>query len=395
MTETPTVVTRMPKARPPGCPFDPPAELADIRVQAPLTRLVFPDGHRGWLATGHAAVRAVLSDPRFSARYELMHFLREDVDRLPPAQPGDLLGLDAPEHTRYRRLLAGKFTVRRMRQLTEFVEKIIREHLDAMELGGGPVDLVEAFARPIPGLVICELLGVPYTERDQFQQHIGNMSDPNNTPEQVMAAFVAGQEYIRDLVSAKRVAPTDDLLSDLTTADVTDDELCVIGALLLAAGLDTTASMLGLGTFALLTNPDQFAMLRDDPALADSAVEEMMRYVTVVHTGTRAALEDVEIDGQQIRAGETVALSMAAANRDPAKFEDPDRLDLSRNQVGHLGFGHGAHQCLGQQLVRVQLRVAFPALVTRFPTLRLAVPAAEVPLRDGVIFGVQRLPVTW
>ncbi|WP_435604235.1 cytochrome P450 [Streptomyces sp. bgisy130] len=388
----------LPLTRAPGCPFDPPAELAELREQQPLRPMHYPDGHVGWLATGHAVTRAIAADPRFSSRYELLRYPLPGgpTGPLPPAPLGDLTGIDAPEHTRYRRLLAGKFTVRRMRRLTERVEQITADHLDAMERQGPVVDLVQAFAHPVPALMICELLGVPESERAGFQAHAAMLSSPDAGPEAQMAAMTALTECVRELVPAKRAHPTDDLLSDLTTTELTDDELAGIGGFLLAAGLDTTANMLGLGTFALLCHPEQAAALRGDPGLADQAVEELLRYLSIAHTGIRAALEDIELDGQLIRAGDTVTVSVAAANRDPLKFPDPDTLDLRRKATGHLAFGHGAHQCLGQQLARVEMTVAFPALFRRFPTLRLAVPPEDVPLRDAMnIHGVHRLPVTW
>ncbi|MET9514520.1 cytochrome P450 [Streptomyces sp. NPDC002994] len=394
--EASTPLPAMPVTRPAGCPFDPPAELAQLREQQPLTRMRYPDGHVGWLATGHSVVRAIFADPRFSSRYELMHYPFADVGELPPAPVGDLTGMDAPEHTRYRKLLTGKFTVRRMRELTARVEQITAEHLDAMERQGPTVDLVEAYARPVPALMICELLGVPYADREVFQRHTATLANQSSTKDDVLAAMTALQEYLHELVAAKRAEPTDDLLSDLTTSDLTDEELAGVGGFLLGAGLDTTTNMLAHGTFALLSNPDQLAALRADPGLADQAVEELMRYLTIAHTGAKSALEDVELGGRLIKAGETVTLSIETANRDPERFTDPDTLDLRRRAIGHLGFGHGIHQCLGQQLARVEMRVAFPALFTRFPTLRLAVPPEDVPLRtDMNIYGVHRLPVTW
>ncbi|MFF5127296.1 cytochrome P450 [Streptomyces syringium] len=388
----------LPIQRPEGCPFDPPAELAELRERQPLTRLRYPDGHLGWLATGHSAVRAIAADTRFSSRYELMHYPfpgTEDLE-VPPATVGDLTGMDQPEHTRYRRLLAGKFTVRRMRALTARVEQITAEHLDAMERQGPTVDLVRAFAHPVPALVICELLGVPEARRAVFMERAAAISSPESSLDEQIAALAGLGEFFRDLISDKRAHPTDDVLSDLTTSDLTDEELAGIAGFLLAAGLDTTANMIGLGTFALLTHPDQAAALRADPGLADQAVEELLRYLTITPTGVRAALEDVEVDGQLIRIGESVTISIQAANRDPARFDDPDTLDIHRKATGHLAFGHGIHQCLGQQLARVEMRVALPALLTRFPTLRLAVPPEEVPLRtDMNIYGVHRLPVTW
>ena len=391
-------ITSLPMTRPSGCPFDPPEELGRIREQGGLRRMTYPDGHEGWLVTSYAVARAVAADTRFSSRYELMHvpFPGTGFTEIPVAPPGDLTGIDQPEHTRYRKLLTGKFTVRRMRLLTERVEQITAEHLDAMAEQGPPVDLVRAFAHPIPAVMICELLGVPYADRETFNRHVAAMSAPGVTPDEQIAAYGAIQEYIHGLVLAKRADPTDDLLGDLTATDLTDAELTGVGAFLLGAGLDTTANMLALGTYALLRNPDQLAALRADPGIADQAVEELLRYLSIAHTGVRAALEDVELDGQLIRAGESVTVSVQAANRDPARFADPDTLDLRRQATGHLSFGHGIHQCLGQQLARVEMRVAFPALVTRFPTLRLAVPVEDVPLRSTMnIEGVYQLPVAW
>ncbi|MEU7644727.1 cytochrome P450 [Streptomyces huasconensis] len=389
---------RLPTARREGCPFDPPEELTRLCEERPLARLRFPDGHLGWLATGHSVVRAVLGDPRFSSRYELLHlpYESEFSGPLGPAPVGDLTGLDAPEHTRYRRLLTGKFTVRRMRLLTERVERITADHLDAMERQGPALDLVKEYAQPIPTLMICELLGVPYADRDFFRQQTETLMTQGIGEAELAAAMTAGQEYVHKLVLAKRAEPTDDLLSDLTGTDLSDEELAGIGNFLLGAGLDTTANMIAYGAFALLSHPDQLAALRDDPGLVESAVEELMRYLTIAQTGARTALEDVELAGQSVKAGETVVVSMEAANRDPARFPDPDRLDLRRKATGHVGFGHGIHQCLGQQLARVELQVALPALFTRFPTLRLAAAPEDIPLRTGMsIFGVQALPVTW
>ncbi|GAA1408404.1 cytochrome P450 [Kitasatospora putterlickiae] len=394
-----TAPVTIPTQRTAGCPFDPPAGLAELRERDPLARMTYPDGHVGWLATGYTAVRTILADPRFSSRYELMHypFPGGPEGPVPPAPVGDMTGMDAPEHTRFRRLLAGRFTVRRMRQLADRVQEITTEHLDALEGGGPGTDLVEAFARPIPALMICELLGVPYADRGRFQSHAHTLMSMDAAPEDRYAAMVGLQEYMAELVAAKRAEPSDDLLGELAhDSDLTDEELVGVGGFLLAAGLDTTANMIAHGTFALLANPVQAEALRGDPELASQAVEELMRYLTVAHTGVKTALEDVEVEGRLIRAGESVTLSFEAANRDPRRFPEPDSLDLGRRATGHLGFGHGIHQCLGQQLARVELTIALPALFERFPTLRLAVPADEVPLRTNMnIYGVHRLPVAW
>jgi cytochrome P450 len=394
------VITTLPTARQPGCPFDPPKELIQAREHGPISRYPFPDGHQGWLITGYDLVRSVLADPRFSSRRELMRhhpFIDLGDIEVPPAPPGEFLLMDEPQHGRYRKPLVGKFTVRRMRQLTERVEQITANHLDAMEKAGPPTDLVAAFATPIPAIMICELLGVPYEDRGSFQKQVESFMNGETSDEDLMAAYTATQQYLAELVAAKRANPTDDVLSDLTDSDLTDEELKGMSLILLAAGLDTTANMLALGTFALLRNPAQLAALRADPALADRAVEELLRYLSVAKTFMRTALEDVDLGGQTIKAGTTLILSYNTANRDAERFADPHVLDVRRQAGGHLAFGHGIHQCLGQQLARVEMRVAFPALVNRFPTLRLAVPAEEVGLRPETadIYGVKSLPVTW
>jgi cytochrome P450 len=382
-------------------PFDPPARLGVLRERRGLTRLAYPDGHTGWLATSHSAARAVLSDPRFSAR--------GDRKRSPVAgglgdlgaelvRPGMFIHMDPPDQTKYRRLLTGQFTVHRMRRLEPRIEEITAEHLDAMERHGPPADLVPMFALSIPSLIICELLGVPYEDRERFQADSAILLREGMSTEQIMTAYGSIYAYLSALVAAKHDHPSDDLLSGLVTGgELNEEELINIGLLLLVAGHETTANMLALGTFCLLDNPDQLAALRADPSITPAAVEELLRYLSIAHVGpVRAALEDVEIEGQTIKSGEVVTVSLPAANRDPRHFDDPDRLDLTRQAPGHLAFGHGIHQCLGQQLARIEMRIAYTALFQRFPTLSLAIPAEEVPLRtDMGVYGVHRLPVTW
>jgi cytochrome P450 len=391
-------IPTLPVERPAGCPFDPPA---DLRERPALSRLSYPDGHTGWLGTTRDVARAVLADPRFSIRYELQHLPIPSafgVGPLPQAEPGDFTGMDAPRHTRYRRLLVGQFTVRRMRQLTERVEQVTAAQLDEMERMGPPADLVTSFAQPVPTMLICELLGVPYAEREVFQRNailLTSSSGPE-AGEAFGQAAAELQDYVGQLVAAKRAHPTDDLLSGLGTSDLTDQELTMIGILLLGAGLETTASMITLGTWTLLNNPDQLATLRADPGKTDSAVEELLRYLSIVPMTMRTALEDVEVEGSLIRKGETVVLYLHQANRDPKYYPAPDTVDIGRDTATQVAFSHGVHQCLGQQLARVELRIAIPALLNRFPNLRLAVPSEEVPLRGNAsMAGVTSLPVTW
>ncbi|MFE3458433.1 cytochrome P450 [Nocardiopsis aegyptia] len=393
-------LTTMPTERRRGRPFDPPPELTDARRHGPISRFTFANGKPGWVVTGYDLVRSVLADTRFSSRKEFMrHHPTIDYGdiEVPPAPPGEFLLMDEPQHSRYRKPLVGKFTVRRMRQLAERVEQITAERLDAMEQAGPPTDLVTAFAKPIPAIVICELLGVPYEDRDFFQDRIDTFLSGEVSDEVLIEAYTGVQAYLAELVAAKRANPTDDILSDLTDGDLTDEELKGMALILLTAGFDTTANMLALGTFALLENPAQLAALRADRGLVDGAVEELLRYLSVGAKFYRTALEDVELGGVTIGAGEPLVLSLSTANRDPEHFPEPDVLDIRRRNGGHLAFSHGIHQCLGQQLARVEMRVALPALLDRFPTLRLAVPAEEVEVRPETadIHGVKSLPVTW
>ncbi|TMR03097.1 cytochrome P450 [Nonomuraea turkmeniaca] len=384
-------------------PLDPPDEIIELSRQAPIHRMRYADGHLGWLVTGYAAARAVLADPRFSNRPEKMHppiparmeLAQKGEFRLPP---GMFLRTDPPEHTRYRKLLTGQFTVRRMKMLEPRIEEITDACLDDMEAAGGPVDLVQAFALPIPSLVICELLGVPYEDRARFHEDAKVLVNLETKAEDALAALGSTMGYLHGLIQRKRKEPGDDLLSGLIEGgDLNDEELTGVAFLLLVAGHETTANMLGLGTFTLLTNPGQLAAMRDDPSVVENGVEELLRYLTIIHLGPfRLALEDLEIEGNLIKAGEMVAVSLAAANRDPSRFPGGETLDVTRPAGGHMTFGHGIHQCLGQQLARAEMRIAYPALLRRFPALRLAVTPEEVPMRSHMsIYGVHRLPVTW
>lgn len=400
MTEVLPPVQALPLTR--TSRFDPADGLKELREQSPVRRFDYPDGHQGWLVTGHAAARAVFADPRFSSRRELQHFPIPHPfmnEKMAPAEPGSFPEMDAPEHTRYRKLLQGEFTARKLAKLTPRIERMVEDHLDAMEQAGPPVDFVQAFSLAIPSLVICELLGVPYEDRAQFQQRALVMVNMDSTPEQTMEALGLFREFVHELVLAKRAEPTDDLLGNLAAgSDLTDEELTTIGLSLLFAGHGLTGNMLGLGTFALLDHPDQLDALLADPGLIDNAVEELLRFLTIIHIGpTRTALEDIELEGVLIKEGETVTLNLPSANRDPERFEQPDVLDFKRPGArAHVSLGHGLHQCLGAELARVQMRIAYPALFRRFPDLRLAVAADEVPMRDRMAFyGVHKLPVEW
>lgn len=403
MNATHPVPHGLPQDRDAG-PFDPPSAITALRAARPVSPLRFPDGHEGWLVTGYEAVRTLMADTRFSSRQDLgiVHVPYETPGM--PAQtepspqiPGLFIAMDPPDHTRLRRKLTGTFTVRRMRRLEEHIAEIVERQLDEMAAMAPPVDLVTAFALPVPSLVICELLGVPYEDRATFQENTAKFLVRDQELGEKMAAYGAMTTYLAGLVTRKRAEPTEDILSDLARdEDLGIEELVGIAFLLLLAGHETTANMLALGTFALLEHPDQLAALRADAELMPGAVEELMRYLSVADIFYRYATEDIELCGETIPAGSTVVVSLLAANRDPQRFDDPDALDVRRTARGHVSFGHGVHQCLGQQLARIEMRAGFAGLLRRFPTLALAVPADEVPLRSDMnIYGVHELPVTW
>ncbi|WP_410664905.1 cytochrome P450 [Amycolatopsis sp. lyj-84] len=400
---TQTVPQGLPMQRDAG-PFHPPREITRLRDARPVSPMVFPDGHEGWLVTGYDEVRQMMADTRFSSRQDIgiLH-LPYETPGMPaqtepsPPMPGMFVAMDPPDHGRLRKRLTGAFTVKRMKQLEEHIVEITERQLDAMADLVPPVDLVKEFALPVPSLVICELLGVPYEDRENFQANSAQLMIRDQTLEEKMAAFIGMNTFLTELVTRKRETPGDDILSDLGRyEDLTIEELAGAAFLLLLAGHETTANMLALGTFALLENPGQLAELRADAELLPGAVEELLRYLSVADIFFRYATEDLELGGETIPAGSTVVVSLLAANHDPRRFTDPGTLDIHRNARGLLSFGHGVHQCLGQQLSRIEMRAGFEGLLRRFPDLELAVPADEVKLKtDMNIYGVHELPVTW
>ncbi|MEV5543552.1 cytochrome P450 [Saccharopolyspora shandongensis] len=403
MTRTVPVPQGLPMERNAG-PFDPPREISRLREARPVSPMLFPDGHEGWLVTGYEAVRQLLADTRFSSRQDIgVIHVPYETPGMPaatepsPQMPGLFVAMDPPDHTRLRRKLTGAFTVKRMRMLEEQIIAVTERQLGELARLTPPVDLVKEFALPVPSLVICELLGVPYADRENFQVNSAQFMVRDQTLEQKVAAIGAMNAYLAELVTQKRADPGDDILSDLARHDdLTIEELTGAAFLLLLAGHETTANMLSLGTFALLEHPEQLAELRANPDLLPDAVEELMRYLSVADIFFRYATEDIELGGETIPEGSTVVVSLLAANRDPQRFDNPDALDVHRKARGHLSFGHGIHQCLGQQLARIEMRAGFDGLLRRFPSLELAVPADEVELKtDMNIYGVHELPVTW
>jgi cytochrome P450 len=399
------------------CPFSPPPELTEIQAEDPVRRVSLWDGSHPWLVTRHADVRAVLADQRFSADTTKPGY--------PPSSPGQLarrkdspsfISMDDPDHAFFRRMLITEFSVKAIRALRPMIEEAVDELLDAMAAGPQPADLVEAFALPLPSLVICRMLGVPYADHGFFQAHSHTIIDTRSTVEETLTASDELRLYLEGLVAereerARAGEEVDDLLGRLAArhvvaGEITREQAGSMGLLLLIAGHETTANMIALGTLTLLRDPEQAARVRDGEAGASAAtedrvvsgaVEELLRLLTVVHFGRRrVATEDIEVGGVLIRAGEGVIAAGEIANRDPEAFPSPDSLDVERSPNHHVAFGHGVHQCLGQQLARAELQVAYPALLRRFPDLRVAAPVEDIPFRDTmVVYGVHELPVRW
>jgi cytochrome P450 len=389
-------------ARASECPFDPPPAL---RTLAPLSRIRLWDGSSPWLITRHADMRALLTDPRVSADVRREGYPHTSAGgRARRTRGSTFIGMDDPDHARLRRMVTGTFAIRRVEALRPSIQRIVDERIDALLAGPRPVDLVEAFALPVPSLVICGLLGVPYADHDFFQRRTRLLVIRDQAVERVMAAQDELTEYLDGVIANKLAEPADDVLSRLAVEHVATGELSrheagMMAVLLLIAGHETTANMIALGTLALLEHPDQLAAVRDtdDPVLIAGAVEELLRYLTITHSGRRRiALEDIEIDGQTIHAGDGIVLAGDAANRDEDSFPDPDRLEVHRDARGHVAFGFGVHQCLGQPLARVELQVVYGTLYRRIPGLRLAVPLEQIPFKhDSTVYGVYELPVTW
>jgi cytochrome P450 len=385
--------------------FDPTADLSEIRETSGVKTVTNAFGMTVYLVTRHDDVKAVLSDyARFSNSrppgFVVPGAAADGEEEQQQARAGNLLGLDPPEHQRLRRMLTPEFTIRRIKRLEPRIVEIVDDHLDAMQSARPPVDLVTAFALPIPSLVICELLGVPYADRDGFQRRTARQLDLSLPIPERMALAREGREYMLSLVQRARRQPGEDILGMLVREhgdELTDNELAGIAGLLLLAGHETTSNMLGLGTLALLRHPDQLAAVRDDPDAIGPAVEELLRWLSIVHTAIpRITTTDVEVAGVRIPAHRLVFASLPAGNRDPDFVSSPEVLDIRRGAPGHLAFGHGVHHCLGAPLARMEMRIAFPALLRRFPTLRLAEPFDDVQFRSfHFIYGLRSLMVGW
>lgn len=386
------------------CPLQPPREYASLRAEQPISKVTLASGRTAWLLTRHEHIRQLLASSHVSSNlahpgYPL-HFdvPAEVMERMRPV----LLAMDPPVHTAQRKMVLPEFTVKRVLQLRPRIQEIVDERVSALLAGEGPVDLVQELALPVPSLVICELLGVPYADRAFFQDRTRKLVSVDADPEERNTAHGELHAYFAELITAKEADPGDDLLGRLVvknreTGTFDHGELVGMANVLLVGGHETTANMISLGVVALLENPDQLARLRDDHGLAPQAVDELLRYFSIADQVTsRVALADMEIGGVLIRAGEGVIGLSASGNYDEAVFPGPDRLDIDRGGRHHLAFGHGIHQCIGQNLAKLELEIVFTTLFARIPGLKLAAPAADLPFKDNMgVYGLHGLPVTW
>ncbi|MCX4791292.1 cytochrome P450 [Streptomyces sp. NBC_01221] len=376
--------------------LDPVDKLAGLRATEPVSKVSLPFGMDVWVVSGYEESKAVLgSADGFSTDFA---HLATNAGMSAEQSPGGLGFSDPPVHTRLRRILTPEFTMRRLRRLTPRIDAIVEERLNAMEARRGPVDLVKEFALPIPSLTICELLGVPYEDRHDFQQLAMDRFDLFGGTTAPFGAMSESLAYFRDVVRMQREDPGDGLLGMIVKEhgdSVADEELAGLADGVLTGGFETTASTIALGSLVLLRNADVFERIRTDDAAAAPFVEEVLRYLSAVQLAfPRFARHDIEIAGVVIPRGDMVLCSLSSANRDTSYVSDGGRFDPHRNPSGHLAFGYGIHRCIGAELARMELRSAYPALARRFPRMRLAVPPEELAFRKlSIVYGVESLPV--
>ncbi len=401
-----TDIPEYPMARAAGCPFAPPPDVMALAERKPLSRVRIWDGSTPWLITGYEECRELFSDSRVSVDDRAPGFPHWNAGMLATVhkRPRSVFTSDGEEHTRFRRMLSKPFTFKRVEGLRPTIQQITDDHIDAMLAGPQPADLVSTLALPVPSLVISQLLGVPYEDSEMFQRHANIGLARYATGAETVKGAIGLHKYLARLVETKMETPAEDAVSDLAervkAGELSVREAAQLGTGLLIAGHETTANMIGLGALALLENPDQATVLREaeDPKVIANAVEEMLRYLSIIQNGQRrVALEDINIAGEVIRAGEGIVIDLAPANWDPQAFSEPDRLYLHRSGADrNVAFGYGRHQCVGQQLARAELQIVYRTLLRRVPTLRLAVPVADIPFKhDRLAYGVYELPVTW
>jgi len=377
--------------------LDPVPELGVRRRREPVSKLKLPFGINVWLVTGYEESKEVLGKiEEFSN--DFVNLVGTSGGLSSDSNPGGLGMADPPVHTRLRRLLTPEFTMRRLSRLAPRIDAIVTERLDAMAATDGPVDLVSAFALPIPSLAICELLGVPYEDRDDFQRLSMARFDLFAGANPSLGAMSESLAYFMDVVKKQREHPGDGLLGMIIKEhgdEVGDRELAGLADGVLTGGFETTASMLALGALVLLEDREAFATVRDDDSAINQFVEELLRHLTVVQVAfPRFARTDLVIGGKHIAKGDVVVCSLSGANRDESLGEDMEVFDPTRKSPSHLAFGHGIHRCIGAELARMELRAAYPALVRRFPNMRLHGTQDDLVFRKtSVVYGVEALPV--
>ncbi|WP_280441018.1 cytochrome P450 [Nocardia vulneris] len=385
------------------CPYRLPEQYTKLRdEQDSLHKVTLFDGAQAWVVTKHETARALLADPRLSADRTHANFPAVSPRfRVFQASKPAFISLDPPEHSTQRRMMISEFTLKRVKGMRADIEKIVHGFIDDLLAAGPPADLVGQFALPVPSMVICRLLGVPYEDHEFFQDASRRLVQ-STTAEGAIAARRDLAVYLDGLITRSQAEPGPGLLSSLVTeqlarGEIDREDLVSSSILLLVAGHETTASMTSLSVITLLEHPDQHAALRADPSLIPGAVEELLRYLAIADiAGGRFAKADIEIDGHVIKQGEGVLVSNSIANRDGSVFAEPDTFDVHRSARQHIAFGYGVHQCLGQNLARLELEIILGSLLERIPTLRLAVPTEQLTLRPGTtIQGVNELPVTW
>jgi cytochrome P450 len=375
--------------------LDPVPELGQLRADEPISKVPMPFGINLWLVSGYDEAKAVLSNHKaFSNDFSNLAAAGGTTQQ----DPGGLGFSDPPVHTRLRKLLTPEFTMRRLARLTPGIQAIIEQCLDNMEQSAGPVDLVSEFALPIPSLVICELLGVPYDDREDFQRLAMSRFDLFAGAGASLGAITESLEYLLGVVQKQRENPGDGLLGMIIKEhgdQVDDRELAGLADGVLTGGFETTASMLALGALVLLQDESAFKMVHDNDDSVSGFVEEILRYLAVVQVAfPRFARDDIEVAGVTIGKGDVVIASLSGANRDEALGPGLDKVDGSRAPTSHLAFGYGVHRCIGAELARMELRAAYPALVRRFPAMRLAKAADELEFRKvSIVYGVDSLPV--
>jgi cytochrome P450 len=394
-----------PMKRAASCPLDPPPPLRRLQMLGDLSKVRLWDGSNPWLVVSHEDHRTLLSDVRVSADVTRPGFPHHSLSARQRARQGlTFMSVDGLEHSRIRRMLTRSFSARRMTALRPAIQRIVDQLLDEMTDGPRPADLVGRLALPVPSLVICELLGVPYADHAFFQERSRLLVSRDVPVEQAVHAQAELRDFLDDLIGSKLAEPAGDLLSDiagthLRSGEITRQELADLGVFLLIAGHETTADMIALGALALLWHPGQVAVIReaDDDATTANAVEELLRFLTVTHSGRRRiATEDIELRGTVIRAGDGIVFATDISNRDPAAFWEPDTLDVNRDARSHVAFGSGPHQCVGQSLARVELQIVYGTLFRRLKGLRLAIPDEDIRFKNsGQVYGVHELPVTW